>query len=50
MVGYQKARRVTLFSDPERGDYQRTSAVSFGGSIELPEPFSFKLDTSRFAD
>jgi Uma2 family endonuclease len=46
----RETRRATLFSDPERGDYQRTSTVSFGGSVELPEPFSFKLDTSQFAD
>jgi Uma2 family endonuclease len=43
------AKQVTLLTNPDGGDYRRMSMVSFGGSIELPEPFGFKLDTSDFA-
>lgn len=43
-------RRVTLFSNPEFGDYSRTSAASFGRKLNLPKPFDFLLDTASFAD
>jgi Uma2 family endonuclease len=42
--------RVTLFSHPKADDYARTVAAAFGDKLELPEPFSFTLDTSPFLD
>lgn len=37
---------VTLFTSPENGDYSVLTKVEFGGSIDLPAPFSFTLDTA----
>ncbi|MBF9070960.1 Uma2 family endonuclease [Streptacidiphilus fuscans] len=42
------AGKVTLFTNPEQGDYQTDIRVSFGKPIDLPEPFSFRLDTTPF--
>jgi hypothetical protein len=39
-----------LFSNPEHGDYSRTSAAPFGHKLNLPKPFDFALDTAPFAD
>ncbi|MGY0062312.1 Uma2 family endonuclease [Streptomyces sp. LZ34] len=39
---------VTLFSDPEKAEYQEAATVSFGKSIDLPAPFSFPLETADF--
>ncbi|MEU1800335.1 Uma2 family endonuclease [Streptomyces sp. NPDC019937] len=39
---------VTLFSDPENGDYRQHVTVPFGKQLELPAPFSFSLETTRF--
>jgi Uma2 family endonuclease len=44
----RRAQRVSLFSGPVRDEYQTLSAVPFGGSIELPEPLCFKLETTDF--
>lgn len=41
--------QVTLFSDPVRYDYTTQTQVPFGGSIKLPLPFSFTLETEDFA-
>jgi Uma2 family endonuclease len=40
---------VTLFSDAVRDDYTTQTQVPFGGSIKLPPPFSFTLETEDFA-
>ncbi|MDH6136609.1 Uma2 family endonuclease [Kitasatospora sp. MAA4] len=37
--------KVTLFTDPERGDYASSHQVAFGKPLDLPAPFSFTLDT-----
>jgi hypothetical protein len=37
-----------LFSGPASDDYDTLSAVPFGGSVDLPEPLDFKLDTTDF--
>ena len=37
---------VTLFTDPEGGDYTAHTQVAFGKSLDLPAPFSFALDTA----
>jgi Uma2 family endonuclease len=42
-------RWVTLFSEPAGECYQQMHRVPFGSSIELPKPYSGKLDTSAFA-
>jgi Uma2 family endonuclease len=42
-------RWVTLFSEPAGECYQQMHRVPFGSSIELPMPYSGKLDTSVFA-
>lgn len=39
---------ITLFSDPESGDYQELRAVAFGKPLALPQPFAFELDTADF--
>jgi Uma2 family endonuclease len=41
--------QATLFSDPVGNDYATQSQVPFGGSIKLPPPFSFTLETDDFA-
>ncbi|WP_367323577.1 Uma2 family endonuclease [Streptomyces sp. HUAS ZL42] len=40
--------QVTLFSDPEKSDYQQHCTLAFGKPLTLPEPFAFDLDTSDF--
>jgi Uma2 family endonuclease len=42
-------RSVTSFSEPAGECYQQVHRVPFGASIELPKPYSCKLDTSVFA-
>ncbi|MFD7448950.1 Uma2 family endonuclease [Kitasatospora sp. NPDC059827] len=37
---------VTLFTEPDGGDYITRTKVEFGKSIDLPAPFSFTLDTA----
>jgi hypothetical protein len=44
--GRPGAGHVTLFSGPFEGDYERYVTVTFGGKLELPEPFAFALDTA----
>ncbi|WP_241968584.1 Uma2 family endonuclease [Streptomyces sp. ICBB 8177] len=39
---------VTLFSDPQDGDYIEDVRVAFGKPLDLPDPFDFSLDTSVF--
>jgi Uma2 family endonuclease len=39
---------VTLFADPENGDYAESVRVPFGKSIRLPAPFDVEIDTSQF--
>ncbi|MBA2948743.1 Uma2 family endonuclease [Streptomyces himalayensis] len=39
---------VTLFSEPEDGDYRQHCAISFGKTLPLPEPFGFDLETAEF--
>ena len=45
----RQERTVTLFREPEAGDYSARSVESIGGKLEIPAPFSFTLDTSDFA-
>ncbi|MFI0353880.1 Uma2 family endonuclease [Actinomadura sp. 9N407] len=42
---------VTLFNEPDQAaeDYREDVRVGFGKPVELPEPFSFTLDTGEFA-
>ncbi|WP_328944943.1 Uma2 family endonuclease [Streptomyces sp. NBC_00250] len=39
---------VTLFSDPEDGEYLRRDLAPFGKSLPLPAPFGFDLETADF--
>lgn len=39
---------ITLFTDPERGDYREQHRVPFGKSLPLPAPFGFDLETADF--
>lgn len=39
---------VTLYGEPRDGDYDQSTRVPFGKQLDLPEPFSFALDTSVF--
>jgi Uma2 family endonuclease len=41
-------KTVTLFSGPSRDTYISTATVPFGDPLDLPEPFSFTLETARF--
>lgn len=43
-----EASSVTLFSDPEGGDYRQVVTVPFGRPLPLPEPFGFDLETADF--
>ncbi|MEV5309222.1 Uma2 family endonuclease [Streptomyces sp. NPDC052610] len=42
------ASSVTLFSDPEKGDYRQVLTLPFGKPLPLPAPFGFDLDTGDF--
>ncbi|MFJ7899116.1 Uma2 family endonuclease [Streptomyces sp. NPDC096198] len=37
---------VTLFSEPDHGDYRQHCAIPFGKPLPLPEPFAFDLETA----
>ncbi len=39
---------VTLFSDPEDGEYPRRDLAPFGKPLPLPEPFGLDLETADF--
>ncbi|WP_086832480.1 Uma2 family endonuclease [Streptomyces sp. NRRL B-24572] len=39
---------VTLFTDPENGDYREHHGVPFGKPLPLPAPFAFDLETADF--
>ncbi|WP_017622296.1 Uma2 family endonuclease [Nocardiopsis chromatogenes] len=39
---------TTLYFSPEDGHYTENVTAPFGKSVEIPEPFGFELDTSRF--
>jgi Uma2 family endonuclease len=39
---------VTLFSEPEGGDYRQQNLAPFGKPLTLPEPFGFDLETADF--
>ncbi|MEU6661352.1 Uma2 family endonuclease [Streptomyces sp. NPDC046821] len=39
---------VTLYGDPENGDYRQSWTMPFGKAIALPEPFGFELETADF--
>lgn len=39
---------TTLYFSPENGEYTENVTAPFGKSVEIPEPFGFELDTSRF--
>ncbi|MEU5877426.1 Uma2 family endonuclease [Spirillospora sp. NPDC047279] len=43
-------RQVALFSEPDRDaeDYREDIRLSFGKTIDLPEPFAFSLETDEF--
>lgn len=42
------ASALTLFSDPEGGDYLLQRTAPFGKPLPLPEPFGFELETTDF--
>ncbi|MFB8771172.1 Uma2 family endonuclease [Streptomyces broussonetiae] len=44
----RESAQITLFSDPENGDYREHCARPFGKPLTLPAPFGFDLDTSDF--
>ncbi|KIZ19561.1 hypothetical protein SNA_03395 [Streptomyces natalensis ATCC 27448] len=39
---------LTLFSEPQEGDYCKTHSALFGKPLPLPAPFSFDLETTDF--
>lgn len=48
LLADQKAHQITLFSDPADGDYSSALTEPIGGSLKLPPPFSFVLETREF--
>ncbi|MDQ0760345.1 Uma2 family endonuclease [Streptomyces canus] len=44
----REASSVTLFSDPEKGDYREHCTRPFGKPLRLPEPFAFDMETADF--
>jgi len=40
--------RVTVFSEPSAGGYERSVTRPFGEPVHIPEPIGMDLDTSRF--
>ena len=42
-----RQKTVTLFSEPNRDQYNTRSEREFGETIHIPEPFDFDLDLSR---
>ncbi len=44
----REASSITLFSDPEKGDYRQHCTLPLGKLLTLPEPFAFDLDTTEF--
>ena len=40
--------RCTVYSDPAKGGYRRTTITPFGESVRIPEPINIELDTRRF--
>ncbi|GHF63387.1 Uma2 family endonuclease [Amycolatopsis bartoniae] len=45
---HEPKARVTVFSDPVDGAYQRSTTTPFGETVDLPEPIGLALDTGRF--
>lgn len=41
---------VTLYSDPKNGRYAKTTSVTLGEKIHIPDPLDVELDTSIFLD
>jgi Uma2 family endonuclease len=39
---------VTVFSEPKEGQYNVSATVTMGGTIYIPDPVDFSLDTSLF--
>ncbi|MBG0855682.1 Uma2 family endonuclease [Streptomyces spinoverrucosus] len=48
LLADRDASQVTLFSEPEKGDYRQHCTRPFGKPIALPEPFAFDLETADF--
>lgn len=44
----REASALTLFSDPERGEYRERCTRPLGRPLPLPAPFDFDLDTADF--
>jgi len=42
------ARETTLYARPDDGTYHAQIREPFGKGLDLPEPFSFTLDTAEF--
>ncbi len=41
---------VTVYSEPREGTYERTVAVPFGATVQLPDPVGVTLDTEPLKD
>jgi Uma2 family endonuclease len=48
LLADRQKHTVTLFTQPTRDDYVGRFVVPLGDKLDLPEPFSFALDTSGF--
>jgi Uma2 family endonuclease len=44
----RQREHVTLFQHPAGEDYSSRIVESFGGSLDIPEPFSLTLETADF--
>lgn len=45
----RRAGEAMLYSEPRGGEYRADVRVPFGKPLNLPEPFSFPLDTAAFS-
>ncbi|MET8750040.1 Uma2 family endonuclease [Streptomyces sp. NPDC004667] len=48
LVVDMQGSEITCFADPSPQGYRSRKTVAFGGSLPIPEPFGFTLDTTGF--
>jgi Uma2 family endonuclease len=44
------ARRVVVYTDPEKGEYQNRSWYPYGATVKLPAPVGITLETEKLKD
>ncbi|MFI6280882.1 hypothetical protein [Streptomyces sp. NPDC050988] len=41
---------VTVYADPEKGEYRSVTSRAFGVAIDLPDPVGFTLETDELKE